>query len=60
MADVTLKISVQFSDISELIRTSNHETKIKFKNGDILTIGNGNGKRVFKNLCRNFPGEHLQ
>jgi len=58
--DITLKISVQYSDISELIRTSKHETKIKFKNGDVLTFNNGIGKRVFKNLCRNFPGEHLQ
>jgi len=60
MADVTLKVSIQYSDISELIRTSKQQTKILFKNGDILTIGNGNGKRVFKNLCRNFSGEHLQ
>jgi len=59
MADVTLKISVQYSEIKELIRTSKHDTKILFKNGDILTIGNGNGKRVFKNLCRQFPGDHL-
>jgi hypothetical protein len=58
--DITLKISVQFSDIKELVRTSKQETKIIFKNGDILTFNNGAGKRVFKNLCRNFPGEHLQ
>jgi hypothetical protein len=57
--DVTLKICVQFSDIAELVRTAKHETKIKFKNGDILTFTNGQGKRVFKNLCRQQPGEHL-
>ena len=60
MADVTLKISVQFSDIKELVRTSKHETKILFKNGDVITFVNCTGRRVFKNLCRNFPGEHLQ
>jgi len=60
MADVTLKVSVQYSEIKELVRTSKQETKIHFKNGDVLTFINGTGKRVFKNLCRNFSGEHLQ
>lgn len=60
MEGITLKLSVQYCDIKELIRTTKHDTKILFKNGDILTITNGNGKRVFKNLCRQIPGEHLE
>jgi len=60
MEGITLKIYIPYSDIKELIRTSKHDTKIKFQNGDSLTIKNGNGNRVFKNLCRQFPGDHLE
>jgi len=60
MTGVTIKIVVQYSDINEVIRTIDKRTKILFKNGDILTLDNGKGKRVFKNLCRTKSGENLE
>jgi len=60
MADFTIKLNLNYSDIQELKRTHNKETKILFKNGDILTLANGNGKRVFKNLCCTKAGENLE
>lgn len=60
MDGITLKISVQYCDINEVVRTSKHDTKILFKNGDILTFSNGKGTKIFKNLCRNKPGENLE
>lgn len=60
MEGITLKISVQYCDIKEVIRTKEKGTKILFKNGDILTFSNGKGTKIFKNLCRNKPGENLE
>ena len=60
MADFTIKLNLQYSDIKEVVRTSKKETKILFVNGDIITLSNGLGKRVFKNLCRTKPGENLE
>lgn len=60
MDSITLKISVQYSEIKEVIRTKEKHTKILFNNGDILTFTNGKSKKIFKNLCRNKPGENLE
>lgn len=60
MDGITLKISVQYSDIKEVVRTSKKDTKIFFNNGDILTFTNGKGLKIFKILCRNKPGENLE
>lgn len=60
MDGITLKISVQYSDIREVVRTSKKETKIFLNNGDILTFSNGKGTKIFKILCRNKPGENLE
>ena len=57
---ITLKISVKYSDILEHTFTSKKTHVIKFKNGDRLTFVNGIAKRTFRNLQRNFPGEHLE
>ena len=59
MNGITLKINVQYSEISEHILTAKKEHIIKFKNGDKLTLTNGNAKRTFKNLQRQFPGDNL-
>jgi hypothetical protein len=60
MEGITLKLFVQYSEISEVIRTKNKATKIVFKNGDLLTFTNGKASKIFKNLCRNKPGENLE
>jgi hypothetical protein len=60
MEGVTLKLFVQYSENSKVIRTKNKATKIVFKNGDLLTFTNGKASKIFKNLCRNKPGENLE
>lgn len=59
MKSITLKLTIQYEKIAEVRKTSNKKTIIIFKSGDKLTLNNGQAKRVFKQLQRNFPGEQL-
>ena len=60
MDSITLKLTLQHSDISELVKTSKKDTIVILKNGDRMTFKGNQANRIFKNLCRNFSGEHLQ
>jgi hypothetical protein len=59
MNSIILKLTLQYSDISELVKTSKKDTIVYLKNGDRITFHWNQGNRIFKNLCRTFYGKPI-
>lgn len=56
---LTLKFTLQFSEIEEVRRTTEREVIIILKSKDRITLRGDEAKSTFSILRRNFPGEHL-
>ena len=59
MDSITIKLNIPYNDIEEVKKTTDRKTIIVLKSGQVLTFSNGQAKRIFNKLRRNYPGENL-
>lgn len=56
---ITLKFDVRYDEIEHLRRDKKRNTIIELRNGDRITFSGKTASRIYKKLCKNFDGEHL-
>ena len=59
MSTFKIELEIKYSEVKEVIYTSEKETIIKLKDNRVFTLMDKHARDVFKKVCRNFAGEHL-